>query len=260
MNLEVGKIGKDTSIAWTDATLNFGWGCRKVDSACQNCYMFRLNKTWGIDPTKVRLFDIAKREKELNSWTPEKRLIFVNDMTDTFGELYSFELIAEWNRLFERHPGREPALELRLPASYRDVMPCFPTRLLSRRDLYSLPLDCEGDKLWIGDPSSGPAGRKFLGIGRKCNGNFDYDAMKASTTIQSLAMAKACSTHFLICGGISLTSLRLFAKCNPISGFPMLLLVLFRTRLTSLPAKSSSFLSTVNSSDVQSDPSAFFQC
>ena len=107
MNLEVGKIGKDTSIAWTDATLNFGWGCRKVDQACQNCYMFRLSKGWGIDPTKVRLFDIAKREKELNSWPAEKRLVFVNDMTDTFGEFYPFELIAEWHSLFERHPERE---------------------------------------------------------------------------------------------------------------------------------------------------------
>jgi len=100
-------MGKDTSIAWTDATLNFGWGCRKVDAACQNCYMFRLSKTWGIDPTKVRTFDMAKREKELNSWPPEKRLVFVNDMTDTFGEFYSFDLIEEWHKFFERHPERE---------------------------------------------------------------------------------------------------------------------------------------------------------
>ena len=69
--------------------------------------MFRLSKGWGIDPTKVRLFDIAKREKEMNSWPPGKRLIFVNDMTDTFGEFYPFELIEEWHRFFERHPERE---------------------------------------------------------------------------------------------------------------------------------------------------------
>lgn len=100
-------MGKDTSIAWTDATLNFGWGCRKVDTACQNCYMFRLSKVWGINPEQVRTFDITKREKELNSWPAEKRLIFVNDMTDTFGEFYSFDLIEEWHRFFERHPERE---------------------------------------------------------------------------------------------------------------------------------------------------------
>jgi protein gp37 len=100
-------MGKDTTISWTDAILNFGWGCRKVDSACQNCYMFRLSKRWGIDPTKVRLFNITRREQELVSWPPEKRLIFVNDMTDTFGEFYSFELIEEWHQFFERHPERE---------------------------------------------------------------------------------------------------------------------------------------------------------
>jgi len=100
-------MGKDSSIAWTDATLNFGWGCRKVDSACEKCYMFRLSKGWGIDPEQVRTFDIAKREKEMSKWPPEKRLVFVNDMTDTFGEFYSFELIEQWHQLFERHPERE---------------------------------------------------------------------------------------------------------------------------------------------------------
>lgn len=87
--------------------MNLGWGCRKVDSACANCYMFRLSQDWKIDPTMIRTFDLAKREKELNSWPPEKKLVFVNDMTDTFGEFYSFDLIAEWHRLFERHPDRE---------------------------------------------------------------------------------------------------------------------------------------------------------
>jgi protein gp37 len=101
------NMGKDTSIAWTDATLNFGWGCRKVDSTCSNCYMFRLSKTWGIDPTQIRTFDIGKREKELNSWPASKHLIFVMDMSDIFGEFYSYELIAEWHHLFERHPDRE---------------------------------------------------------------------------------------------------------------------------------------------------------
>lgn len=104
---EVGKIGKDTSIAWTDATLNFGWGCRKVDAACQNCYMFRLSRGWGKNPEQIRLFDIQRREKELNSWPEEKRLVFVNDMTDTFGEFYSFDQIEKWHLLFERHPERE---------------------------------------------------------------------------------------------------------------------------------------------------------
>jgi protein gp37 len=100
-------MGKDTSISWTDASLNLGWGCRKVDSACANCYMFRQSKLWKINPEEIRTFDLAKREKELNSWPLSKKLIFVNDMTDTFGEFYSFDLIEEWHRFFEKHPERE---------------------------------------------------------------------------------------------------------------------------------------------------------
>jgi protein gp37 len=100
-------MGKDTSISWTHATLNLGWGCRKVDSACANCYMFRLSYDWKIDPTRIRTFDITKREKELNSWPLDKKLVFLNDMTDTFGEFFSFELIEQWHQLFERHPERE---------------------------------------------------------------------------------------------------------------------------------------------------------
>jgi protein gp37 len=69
--------------------------------------MFRQSRQWGINPLEIRTFNLAKREKELNSWPPEKELIFVNAMTDTFGEFYSFDLIEKWHQFFERHPERE---------------------------------------------------------------------------------------------------------------------------------------------------------
>lgn len=56
---------------------------------------------------EIRTFDIGKREKEIRSWPPEKKLVFVNDMTDTFGEFYSFDLIERWHQVFERNPERE---------------------------------------------------------------------------------------------------------------------------------------------------------
>jgi protein gp37 len=69
--------------------------------------VFRLSRERGIDPEQIRTFDICKREKEMNHWPLSKRLIFVNDMTDTFGEFYSFDLIEKWHQFFERHPERE---------------------------------------------------------------------------------------------------------------------------------------------------------
>jgi len=66
-------VGRDTSISWTHSTLNLGYGCRKVDDACANCYMFRLSKEWGIDPNKIQTYDLAKRERELNRWPLNKK-------------------------------------------------------------------------------------------------------------------------------------------------------------------------------------------
>lgn len=65
--------------------------------------MFRVSKQWRIDPEQIRTFGVAKRE-ELNSWSLDKRPIFVNDMAHTFGEFYSFDTIEEWHQLVEGHP------------------------------------------------------------------------------------------------------------------------------------------------------------
>lgn len=46
-------MGRDTGISWTDHTQNFWRGCTKVSSGCKNCYMFRDQKRYGNDPTKV---------------------------------------------------------------------------------------------------------------------------------------------------------------------------------------------------------------
>lgn len=68
--------------------------------------MFRLSKQHGIDPTKPRILDIERKDKELTRWK-NKTMVFINDMTDTFGEFYSFDLIEQWHQLFERHPDKQ---------------------------------------------------------------------------------------------------------------------------------------------------------
>ena len=44
----------NSKIEWTDHTLNFWVGCRKVSEGCANCYMFRNMKGFGKDPTEIR--------------------------------------------------------------------------------------------------------------------------------------------------------------------------------------------------------------
>lgn len=46
-------MGKDSGIQWTDATVNFWIGCRKVSAGCKYCYMFRDQLRWNRDPEDI---------------------------------------------------------------------------------------------------------------------------------------------------------------------------------------------------------------
>lgn len=97
-------MGKTTSIAWTNSTLNLAWGCTKVSAGCENCYMFRNSPRLGRDPSKVVIFDLANAKKRLEGMGEK---VFVNSMTDTFHEAIPVETIAAWFKLFAENPGRQ---------------------------------------------------------------------------------------------------------------------------------------------------------
>lgn len=73
---------KNSSIQWTDHTWNIARGCRKVDSDCKYCYMYRdsMNGT-RYDPIQIErtktVFNLPLRIKE-----PSK--IFTCSLTDFF--------------------------------------------------------------------------------------------------------------------------------------------------------------------------------
>lgn len=93
-------MGKQTSIAWTESTLNLAWGCTKVSAGCEHCYMFRLSRQFGRNPEKVQLMNLANAEKKIAGLG---KLVFVNSMSDTFHESISDETIHDWMDMFERH-------------------------------------------------------------------------------------------------------------------------------------------------------------
>lgn len=93
-------MGKLTSIAWTESTLNLAWGCSKVSAGCKNCYMFRLSKQFGRNPEKVQLMDLKNAEKKIRTLG---KLVFVNSMSDTFHESIQDEVIEDWMDLFTCH-------------------------------------------------------------------------------------------------------------------------------------------------------------
>ncbi len=71
-----------TKIQWTDATVNFWTGCKKVSDGCKFCYMYRDKERYGKDPTTVlRTSDTTF--KQALKWTESKR-IFTCSWSDFF--------------------------------------------------------------------------------------------------------------------------------------------------------------------------------
>ncbi len=106
-------MGEGSNIEWTGDTLNVftaldadgrgGWHCEKVSPGCSNCYAEALNvaRRWehgtGLPyhkasrgEVKIR-FEAARLEAQLRKTRP--RMVFVNSMTDTFGEFVPDEFV-----------------------------------------------------------------------------------------------------------------------------------------------------------------------
>jgi protein gp37 len=45
-------VAKNSSIGWTDHTVNFWWGCDKVSQECRHCYIAPIMRRGGYEPFK----------------------------------------------------------------------------------------------------------------------------------------------------------------------------------------------------------------
>lgn len=104
-------MGATTEIGWTDATVNFWWGCTKVGPGCDHCYAERWAKRtggdlWGLGKPRRKIKGAVALLHRLDngySWwsadhhiagltpTPRQR-VFVQSMADLFDK----EVPAEW--------------------------------------------------------------------------------------------------------------------------------------------------------------------
>lgn len=91
-------MGENSAIEWTDATWNPVRGCKKVSPGCKHCYAETFAERWrgipghayeqGFDPRLVpEMLDAPLRWKR-------PRTIFVNSMSDLFGEFVPDDYIA----------------------------------------------------------------------------------------------------------------------------------------------------------------------
>lgn len=77
-------MAQQTKIQWTDATVNFWTGCKKVSPGCKFCYMYRDKERYGLDPTAV----VRTSDKTFYAalkWKEPKR-IFTCSWSDFFIE------------------------------------------------------------------------------------------------------------------------------------------------------------------------------
>jgi protein gp37 len=92
-------MSDNSSIEWTDATWNPVTGCVKISPGCKNCYAERFAERFRDVPDHPYKegFDPTLRPDRLDhprSWrTP--RMVFVNSMSDLFGDFVPDEYLAK---------------------------------------------------------------------------------------------------------------------------------------------------------------------
>jgi protein gp37 len=111
-----------TGIEWTDFSANLlkyltehgkpVWACAKVSDGCKNCYAEAMAERFGrggpFSLQQVRevtpFFDIAEAKKLVQSKKLDGKRVFIDDMTDLFGEWVPDEIIDKHFALFALRP------------------------------------------------------------------------------------------------------------------------------------------------------------
>ena len=98
-------MGATTNISWTDATVNFWWGCTKVGPGCDHCYAETWSKRtgetlWGKNSTRRKIKGavalLHRLDNDYSEWSADAhcgqlgpdasptRRVFISSMSDLF--------------------------------------------------------------------------------------------------------------------------------------------------------------------------------
>lgn len=113
---------QETNIGWTDFSVNFlkyrnaqgvtVWACVHASEGCRFCYSEALAKRWGRGEAFTAenmkgltpYFDTNEASQVLKSKKIAGKKVFVDDMTDLFGEWVPESIIVEHFKLFAQRP------------------------------------------------------------------------------------------------------------------------------------------------------------
>ncbi|KFC64016.1 Phage Gp37Gp68 family protein [Bosea sp. LC85] len=110
-----------TKIEWTDATVNFWWGCTKVGPGCDHCYAETQSNRftpghWGVGAPRRKIASAGKLLNRLDNdyawWAADaqigklhpnlRRRVFVQSMSDLFDLEVPLEWFAEaWGKIVQ---------------------------------------------------------------------------------------------------------------------------------------------------------------
>lgn len=112
-------MAENSKIEWTDATVNFWWGCTKVGPGCDHCYAETFDKRvggahWGrgVPRRKIKsaVATIHKLDNDYAWWAADasiaglhpnwRRRVFIQSMSDLFDNDVPVEWFAEaWGKI-----------------------------------------------------------------------------------------------------------------------------------------------------------------
>jgi protein gp37 len=125
-------MAETSKIEWTDATVNFWWGCTKVGPGCDHCYAESFDKRvggshWGVGSPRRKIASAPTLISKLNRAGGKR--VFIQSMSDLFDMEVELGWFAEaWDHI-ERSDGlsiqivtkRISVVEKRLAAIRRDT-------------------------------------------------------------------------------------------------------------------------------------------
>lgn len=90
-------MAENSKIEWTDATVNFWWGCTKVGPGCDHCYAESFDKRtggahWGHGAPRRKIASAEKTLDRLNRLGGKR--VFIQSMSDLFDN----EVPKDWFR------------------------------------------------------------------------------------------------------------------------------------------------------------------
>ncbi len=126
-------MGKNTGISWTEHSWNPWRGCKMISPGCANCYMFREQRRFGLDPevvTRTTTWGQPKKWQREAVAKNQKQMVFTCSWSDWFIEAADAWRPEAWevvkacpNLMFQILTKRPNLIKDRLPPDWGEGYP-----------------------------------------------------------------------------------------------------------------------------------------